>query len=99
LESSKNYSSQTGNVPILQKYGPQGGICTTCTDHRYYYDNDLWDKDTLPLLARLMASAIVKELEINIAQFYTESLIDYVIPEYYQPERPVNKNATKDPND
>jgi hypothetical protein len=34
-----------------------------------------------------------------MAQFYAESLIDYYIPEYYQPGRPVDKNATEDPND
>jgi hypothetical protein len=46
-----------------------------------------------------MASAIVKNSEINIAQFYAESLIDYYIPEYYQPGLPANKNANEDHND
>jgi hypothetical protein len=46
-----------------------------------------------------MASAIVKESDINMAQFYAESLIDYYIREYYQPRRPTNKNATEVPND
>jgi hypothetical protein len=42
---------------------------------------------------------MVKEPEINMAQFYAESLIDYYIPEYYQPGQPADKNATEDPND
>jgi hypothetical protein len=46
-----------------------------------------------------MASAIVKEPEINIAQFNAESLIKYSIPAYYQPGQPTNKDATEDPND
>jgi hypothetical protein len=53
-----------------------------CTYPRYYYGNKLSGKDTLPLLARLMASAIVKENNNNMAQFYAESLIDYYVAEY-----------------
>ena len=49
----------------------------TCTDPRYYYGNELSGEETLPLLARLMANAIVKEDNNNMAQFYAESLIDY----------------------
>jgi hypothetical protein len=49
-----------------------------------------------------VASAIVKEPEINMAQFYAESLIqklNYIL-EHYQPGRPADKNATpEDPND
>jgi hypothetical protein len=44
-----------------------------------------------------MASAIVKEPEINKAQFYAESLINYYIPEYYQPEGPPKKTPLKIP--
>jgi hypothetical protein len=47
--------------------------------------NELSGEDTLPLLARLMASAIVKENDNNMAQFYAESLIDYYVAEYYTP--------------
>jgi hypothetical protein len=46
-----------------------------------------------------MASAIVKEDDNNMAQFYVESLIDYDVEEYYKLGRPANPNATEDPND
>jgi hypothetical protein len=46
-----------------------------------------------------MASAVVKEPEINNAQLYAEFLIDYYIPEYYQPGGLTDKNTTEDPND
>ena len=49
--------------------------------------------------ARLMASAIVKENDNNMAQFYAESLIDYYVAEYYTPGKITNPNATEDPND
>jgi hypothetical protein len=45
-----------------------------------------------------MASAIVQEPDINIAHFYTKSLLDYCIPEYYQPGRAANADNTKDLN-
>jgi hypothetical protein len=70
-----------------------------CTDPRYYYGNELSGEDTLPLLARLMASAIVKENDNNMAQFYAKSLIDYYDAEYYAPGKIANPNATEDPND
>ena len=70
-----------------RNYGPQGDICTTCRNPRYYYGNDRLDRDTLPLLARLMATAICEEDNINVAQLYTESLVDFYISEYYMPAR------------
>jgi hypothetical protein len=48
----------------------------TCIDSRYNYGNELSGEDPLPLIARLMASAIVKQSGNNMAQFYAESLID-----------------------
>jgi hypothetical protein len=42
---------------------------------------------------------MVKESDINMAQFYAESLTDYYIAERYQPGRHADKNATEDPND
>jgi hypothetical protein len=45
-----------------------------------------------------MASAIVKEDDNNIAQFYVESRLDYYVEEYYKLRRPANPNATEDPN-
>jgi hypothetical protein len=45
-----------------------------------------------------MSSAIVKEDDNNMAQFYVESLIDYYVIEYYELGRPANPNATEDPN-
>jgi lipase chaperone LimK len=70
-----------------------------CTNPRYYYDNKLSGKDTLPLLARLVASAIVKENDNNMAQFYAKSLIDYYVAEYYTPGKIADPNATEGPND
>jgi hypothetical protein len=46
-----------------------------------------------------MASAIVKENDNNMAQFYAESLIDYYVAEYYPPGRHADPNATEGPND
>jgi hypothetical protein len=47
-----------------------------------------------------MASAIVKEDDNNMAQFYVESLIDYYVEqEYYKLGRPAGPNATEYPND
>jgi hypothetical protein len=46
-----------------------------------------------------MASAIVKENDNNMAQFYAESLIDYYVTEYYTPGKIADPNATEDPND
>ena len=46
-----------------------------------------------------MASAIVKENDNNMAQFYAESLIDYYVAEYYAPGKIANPNATEDPNE
>jgi hypothetical protein len=71
----------------------------TCINPRNYYGNELLGEDTLPLLARLMASAIVKESDNNMAQFYAKSLINYYVAEYYPPGRPAGPNATEDPND
>jgi hypothetical protein len=74
-------------------------ICSTCTSPQYYYGNKLSDQDTIPLLARLMANAIVQEDIINLAQFQAESLPDYYIPEYYKPGIAANADNTEDPND
>jgi hypothetical protein len=82
-----------------KNYGPRGDICTTCKTPCYYYSTELLGEDTLPLLARLMASAIVKEDDNNMAQFYVKSLIDYYVEEYYQLGRPAGPKATEDPND
>jgi hypothetical protein len=84
--------------PSCKNYRPREDICTTCKNPRYYYGNELLGEDTLPLLARLMSSAIVKEDDNNMAQFYVESLIDYYVIEYYELGRPANPNATEDPN-
>jgi hypothetical protein len=46
-----------------------------------------------------MASAIVKESDNNMAQFYAKSLNDYYVAEYYPPGRPADPNAPEDPND
>jgi hypothetical protein len=85
--------------PSCKNYGPRGNICTTCKNPRYYYGNKLSGKDTLQLLARLMASAIVKENDNNMTQFYVKSLINYYVKEYYELGRPANPNVTEDPND
>jgi hypothetical protein len=69
------------------------------TDPRYYYGNKLSGEDALPLLARLMASAIVKENDNNMAQFYAKSLIDYYVAEYYSKGKIADPNATEDSND
>jgi hypothetical protein len=45
-----------------------------------------------------MASAIVKEDDNNMAQFYVESLIHYYVKEYYKLRRPADPNATADSN-
>ena len=83
--------------------GPPLGLISLCsvecTDPHYYYANELSGEDTLPLLARLMASAIVKENDNNMAQFYAKSLIDYYVAEYYTPRKIADPNATEDPND
>jgi hypothetical protein len=84
--------------PKCKNYGPQGDICTTCCNPRYYYGNDLTDTNTLPLLARLMASAIANVNDNNIAFFYASSLIDFYIPEYYAFGPPAGENNTEDPN-
>jgi hypothetical protein len=60
--------------------------------------NELSGEDALPLLARLMASAIVKEDGNNMDQFYVQSLIDYYVDEYYKFGPPPYQNATEDPN-
>jgi hypothetical protein len=46
-----------------------------------------------------MASAVVTEPEIDIAQFYAESLIDFYISEYYTPGYPPHEYSSEDPND
>jgi hypothetical protein len=69
-----------------------------CIDPRYYYGNKLLGEGTLPLLERLMARAIVKESDNNMAQFYAESLNGYYVAEYYPPGRPADPNAPEDPN-
>jgi hypothetical protein len=56
------------------------------------------ETDTIPLLAQLMAGAITKEAEINVAQHNAESLIDFYIAEYWEsatPGYPTDHDASK----
>jgi hypothetical protein len=80
----RNFWQKPDICTSCKNLGPRGDICTTCKNPRHYYGNELSGEDTLPLLACLMASAIVKEDDNNMAQFYVESLIDYYVEEYYK---------------
>jgi hypothetical protein len=95
----RDFWQQPDVCPHCKTHGPRGDICMKCTNPRYYYGNEVSGEDTLPLLARLMASAIVKENDNNMAQFYAESLIDYYVAEYYTAGKIADPNATEDPND
>jgi hypothetical protein len=61
--------------PNCNNCGPRGDICMTCINPRNYYGNELLGEDTLPLLARLMASAIVKESDNNMAQLLCRGVL------------------------
>jgi hypothetical protein len=95
----RNFWQKPDICTSCKNLGPRGDICTTCKNPRHYYGNELSGEDTLPLLACLMASAIVKEDDNNMAQFYIESLINYYVEDYYELGRPADPNATEDPND
>jgi hypothetical protein len=93
----RNFWQKLDICPSCKNHGPRGDVCTTCKNPRYYYGNELSGKDTLPLLARLMASVIVKEDDNNMAQFYVESLIDYYVEEYYELGRPADPTPLEIP--
>jgi hypothetical protein len=81
-----------------KNYGPEGDVCTTCLHPHHYYGNTMSETDTIPLLAQLMAGAITREAEINVAQHNAESLIDFYIAEYCEsatPGYPTDHDASK----